>query len=127
MSKAAAASIEQQITFAAIQRARLDKLLVDILGAYDREMTSVPVAGVSVETGLGSEINTATDLQKRWQARFKSEYSTIDKYRSNKLMSSTLRDVVWSATASDGMGTWIPTAAIDYSEVEGNARFVAGQ
>lgn len=91
--------------------------------AYDREMTTLPV----VETGLGSEINTANDLQKQWQARFKSQYTSIDKYRFDKLMTGALQDVEWSATASEGMGVWVPNDAIEYSEVEGNARFTPGQ
>lgn len=94
-----------------------------MLGAYDREKTMLPV----VETGLGSEIGTATDLQKHWQRRFKTEYFSLDKDRIDTLMIGTLRDVAWSATASDGMGVWMPTEAIEYSEVEGNLRFVPGR
>lgn len=110
-----------------IQDARLDRLLVEMLGAYDREMTTVPVGGVSFETGLGQEINTATDLQKRWQSRFKSEYCGIEKYHLDSLVSGSLQDVVWSATASDGLGVWKPTHVVDISEVEGNTRFTPGQ
>lgn len=98
-----------------------------MLSAYDREMTTVPIGGVCLETGLGPEINTATDLQKHWQSRFKSEYFGIDKYRFDNLMSSSLQDVVWSATASDGLGVWMPTHVVDISEVEGNTSFIPGQ
>lgn len=114
---------DEQLTFTAIQSARLDKLLVDMLCAYDREKTILPV----VETGLGSEISTATDLQRHWQARFKTEYFSLEKSRIDTLMSGALLDVGWSATASDGMGIWMPTEAIDISEVEGDVRFVPGQ
>lgn len=87
----------------------------------------MPIGGVSVETGLGSEIKTATDLQKHWQSRFTTEYLGFDKYRFKNLMSSSLQDVVWSATASDGLGVWEPTHVVDISEVEGNTRFIPGQ
>lgn len=50
------AGVTQKITFATIQRARLDKLLVDMLRAYDKEATAVPLGGIITETGLGSEI-----------------------------------------------------------------------
>lgn len=56
----AGASVMQKITFASIRRARLDKLLVDMLRAYDRETTAVPLGGTAMETGLGSEIESKT-------------------------------------------------------------------
>ncbi|KAJ4422430.1 hypothetical protein N0V82_002878 [Gnomoniopsis sp. IMI 355080] len=125
--EASAPSVQKNITFPMIQDARLDRLLVEMLGAYDREMTTVPVGGVSFETGLGQEINAAADLQKSWQSRFKSEYFGIEKYRLDSLMSGSLQDVVWSTTASDGLGVWMPTHVVDISEVEGNTRFAPGQ
>lgn len=55
-----------KITFSVIQRARLDQLLADMLAAYDKEMTAAPLGGKVVETGLGSEIEVASMLQKHW-------------------------------------------------------------
>lgn len=59
----------QKVTFSTIQRARLDKLLTDMLRAHDKEITAVPIRGKMFETGLGSEIDTATSLQRHWYAR----------------------------------------------------------
>lgn len=126
-SRSSGAGVMQKVTFAAIQRARLDKLLVEMLRAYDREMTAVPLGGTVIETGLGSEIETASTLQKHWRSRFKSEYSKIEKLRYDGLISGSLRDVAFSALASDGLGVWMPSEAIDISEVEGNTRFMPGQ
>jgi hypothetical protein len=61
------------------------------------------------------------------QSRFKSEYHAIDAYRFNKLMAGSLRDVIWSATASEGLGVWVPKKAIAVSEVEGDNTFIPGQ
>lgn len=61
------------------------------------------------------------------QSRFKSEYFAIDKYRYDNLMSGSLRDVVWSATASDGLGVWVPKEVVEMSEVEGDAKFNPGR
>lgn len=124
-SKASTAQT-QKVTFADIQRARLDKLLVDMFTAYEREKTAVNMHGVVLETGLGSELDTASTLQKHWQSRFKSEYFAIDKYRFDNLMVGTLKDVVFSAVASDGLGVWVPKEANEISEAEGNL-FVPGQ
>ncbi|PSR94435.1 PUA-like domain-containing protein [Coniella lustricola] len=115
-----------KITFSAIQRARLDKLLADMVTAYDKEVVSAPLRGKVVETGLGSEIEVASTLQKHWQSRFESEYYRIDKYRFDKLMTGPLRDVVWSATATEGLGVWAPGKVIEISEAEGNTAFVPG-
>lgn len=98
-----------------------------MLCAYDREMTAVPLGGTVIETGLGSEIGTASTLQEHWRLRFKSEYSKIENLRFDRLMSGSLRDVVFSAIASDGLGVWMPREAVDVSEVEGNTIFVPGQ
>ncbi|KAF3770145.1 hypothetical protein M406DRAFT_245904 [Cryphonectria parasitica EP155] len=118
---------EHKITFSVIQRARLDKLLADMLRAHDKEATAVPLGDNAIETGLRSETETASSLQRCWQSRFESDYLAIDKYRYEDLMSGSLRDMVWSATASDGLGVWIPKEVIEISEVEGNATFFPGQ
>lgn len=55
-----------KITFSAIQRARLDKLLADMMVAYDKETIAAPLGGRVVETGLGSEIDVASTLQEHW-------------------------------------------------------------
>lgn len=120
-------SATQKITFATIQEARLDKLLTDMMRAYDREMTAVPLGGTATETGLGSEIETASSLQRYWESRFKSQYIGIDKYRYDDLMSGSLKDVVWSTLASDSLGVWAPKEAHEISEVEGNTTFVPGR
>lgn len=56
----------QKITFSAIQSARLDKLIADMLRAYDKESTAAPLGGMIVETGLGPEIESKSFLRKRF-------------------------------------------------------------
>lgn len=117
-----------KVSFLTLQTARLDKLLVDMLRAYERETTSVNMHGDVVETGLGSEIETASSLQKYWQSRFKAEYFVIEKYRYDSLMTGRLQDVSFSAVASDGLGVWAPPKdAVEVSEAEGNMKFIPGQ
>lgn len=125
-SKASTITVPK-VTFAAIQRARLDKLLADMLKAYEREMTSINMHGIVVETGLGSEIEAASRLQKYWQSRFKSDYFFIDKYRFDSLLARRLQDVSFSAVASDGLGVWVPKESVECSEAESNMRFIPGQ
>lgn len=117
----------QKITFPAIQRARLDKLLTDVLRAYERETNSINMHGLVVETGLGSESELASSLQKHWQSRFKSEYFMIEKYRLDSLIAESLKDVTFSAVASDGLGVWMPKDAKEVSEAEGHTQFTPGQ
>lgn len=112
-----------KVTFEVIQNARLDKLLVDMIKAYEQVTTSVYLH----ETGLGPEIETASSLQRYWQSRFKAEYFAIDQYRFERLVTGRLHDVSFSAVASDGLGVWVPKVAIECSEVEGNMRFVPGE
>lgn len=52
----------QKITFSAIQGARLDKLIADMLSAYDKELTAAP--GMVIETGLGPEIESKSLLSE---------------------------------------------------------------
>lgn len=53
----------QKITFATIQSARLDKLIADMLKAYDREDTAAPLGETIMETGLGAEIESKLFLR----------------------------------------------------------------
>lgn len=117
----------QKITFPTIQRARLDKLLTDVLRAYERETTSINMHGLVVETGLGPEVEFASSLQKHWQSRFNLEYFTIEKYRFDSLIAESLKDVTFSAVASDGLGVWVPKETKEISEAEGNTQFTPGQ
>lgn len=115
----------QRITFPAVQRARLDELLADVLRACERATTH----GLVVETGLGSETDAASRLQKHWQSRFQSEYAGIEKYRFDILRAESLQDVTFSAVASDGLGVWVPKEATnkEISVAEGNTQFIPGQ
>lgn len=118
---------KKKISFSAIQGARLDRLLADMLMAYHKQVTSVKLNGTVIETGLGPEIEAASSLLKHWQSRFKSEYFSVDKYRYSNLVSGSLRDVKFSSTATDGLGVWVPNEEVETSEVEGSARFIAGE
>ncbi|KAK7717636.1 hypothetical protein SLS64_003131 [Diaporthe eres] len=107
-----------KITFSTIQTARLDKLLGDIIYVFEIESSSAraPIADV----GLGSEIEKVQSLQKHWRARFKSKYFALDQYRLEHLFSNALREVSFSAIASDGLGIWSPKDPITHqlSEAE---------
>lgn len=115
-----------KITFSTIQSTRLDKLLSDIIHVCERK--GIQTRPLDAEVGLGSEIETAQNLQKHWRARFKSKYFALDKYRLESLLSNALQDVSFSDVASDGLGVWLrndtPTLAL--SEVEGNLHFTPG-
>lgn len=115
-----------KITFSTIQTTRLDKLLADIIYVYEIESFSArpPIA----EVGLGSEIEKVQSLQKHWRARFKSEYFALDQYRLKNLFSNALRDVLFSAVASDGLGIWSPKEPITHqlSEAEVSLHYTPG-
>lgn len=61
------------------------------------------------------------------RSKFKSEYYAIGKYRFDKLMAGSLRDVIWSATASEGLGIWVPKNATEVYEADGDNTFTPGQ
>lgn len=115
-----------KLTFSTIQTTRLDKLLADIIYVYEIESSSArpPIA----EVGLGSEIEKVQTLQKYWRARFKSEYFALDQYRLENLFSNALRDVSFSAIASDGLGIWSPKEPIPHqlSEAEVSLHYTPG-
>lgn len=116
----------QNITFSVIQNTRLDKLLAEIIRVYEIESDSARPR--IAEVGLGSEVEKVQSLQKHWRARFKSEYFALDQYRLDSLFSNALRDVVFSAIASDGLGTWSPKQSIvhELSEAEVSLRYTPG-
>lgn len=115
----------QKTTFSVIQETRLDKLLADIIHAYEDESTTRPCIA---EMGLGSEVEQVQSLQKHWRARFKSEYFALDQYRLGSLFSSALRDVLFSAIASDGLGIWSPKEPLTHelSEAEVTSHYTPG-
>lgn len=110
----------QNITLPTIQHTRLDKLLADIIHAYEIESSSARPP--SSEVGLGSEIEKVQSLQKHWRARFKSEYFALDKYRLDDLFSHALRDISFSSIASGGLGIWSPKEPIAHELSEGEVR-----
>lgn len=127
LSKVPASSrASQKITFSAIQDTRLDKLLADIIHVFEIESSSARPS--LAEVGLGSEIEKVQSLQKYWRARFKSEYFALDQYRLSNLFSGPLRDVIFSAIASDGLGLWSPKEPIPHelSEAEVSFHFTPG-
>ncbi|CAN8096775.1 unnamed protein product [Discula destructiva] len=60
--KPAARINKESTTFAALHNARVDKLLVDMTEAHDRETITVSIGGNKIEVGSGSAIDTVTDL-----------------------------------------------------------------
>lgn len=125
-SKAPATSLTSQtITFSVIQNTRLDKLLADIIHVYENGSTARPLIA---EMGLGSEVEKVQSLQKHWRTRFKSEYFALDQYRLDILFSNALRDVLFSAIASDGLGIWSPKEPLTYelSEAEVSLHYTPG-
>ncbi|POS73559.1 hypothetical protein DHEL01_v208052 [Diaporthe helianthi] len=115
----------QVTTFSVIQNTRLDKLLADIIHVYENESTARPRIA---EMGLGSEVEKVQSLQKHWRARFKSEYFSLDQYRLDRLFSNALRDVLFSAIASDGLGIWSPKEPLahELSEAEVALHYTPG-
>lgn len=116
----------QRIAFSTIQDTRLDKLIADIIRVFEIESSSARPS--IAEVGLGSEIEKVHSLQKHWRARFKSEYFALDQYRLDDLFSSALRDVLFSAIASDGLGIWWPKEPVTHelSEAEVSLHFTPG-
>lgn len=116
----------QKITLSVIQNTRLDKLLAEIIHAYENE--SRPARTHIAEVGLGSEVEKVQSLQKHWRARFKSQYFALEQYRLDSLVSNALRDVLFSAIASDGLGIWSPKEPIanELSEAEVSLHYTPG-
>ncbi|KAJ0118496.1 hypothetical protein J7T55_009279 [Diaporthe amygdali] len=117
---------DRRITVPVIQHTRLDKLLSDIIHIYETE--GHPDRPLATDVGLGSEIETARSLQKHWRTRFKSDYFALDKYRLEYLFSNALRDVSFSAVASDGLGVWLPKEVLpaELSEAEASLHYTPG-
>lgn len=116
----------QKITLSVIENTRLDKLLAEIIHAYENERSSIRPH--ITEVGLGSEVEKVQSLQKHWRARFKSQYFALDQYRLDSLFSNALRDVLFSAIASDGLGIWSPKEPIahELSEAEVSLHYTPG-
>jgi hypothetical protein len=116
----------QRITFSAIQDTRLDKLLADII--HVQENPRDPTTSRITEVGLGPKLGKVQSLQRYWRARFKSQYFALDKLRLNNLFSNALRDVLFSAAASDGLGIWAPNRPIahELSEAEVSLHYTPG-
>lgn len=121
-----ASQTSQKITLSTIQNTRLDKLLADIIHVYEIESSSArpPI----VQVGLGSEVEKVQSLQRCWRVRFKSRYFALDQYRLDNLFSNALRDVLFSAIASDGLGIWSPKEPITHelSEAEVSLHYNPG-
>lgn len=115
----------QKIAFQAIQHARLDKLLADMLLASQEKSADVISKDVAEATGLRPEITNARNLQGYWRARFKSDYLSIDRRRYDSI-AKDLRDAWFPSTVGEKGDTRLHEA-IGLSEADGTTHFVPGQ
>lgn len=114
----------QKVDISIVQRARLDKLLADMIPANDEDADAGSKCE-SAATGPWPEIEIARTLQKYWSARFKDEYLALDSRRCDDLIAGGLRDMLFSDVSS-GRGAWSQETNM-LSEKEGMTHFVPGQ
>ncbi|ROW12163.1 hypothetical protein VMCG_00306 [Cytospora schulzeri] len=114
----------QKVDLTIVQRARLDKLLADMLLA-DEKGAYMKSKSRSEAAALWPEIEIARSLQKYWRSRFKNEYFALDKRRCDDLIAGGLRDMLFS-NVSGGQEDW-SYETVGLSEKEGIAHFLPGQ
>lgn len=108
------------IDFDTIRKARLDKLLVDMLCRENRP-TPTPIQ-------FRADMSTAASLQRQWRTRFRAEYFEMDQKRYMTLIrSGRLKDVVYNGSAEGGCHLWRTTVCKQLSELESDQRFEAGK
>ncbi|KAF4979641.1 hypothetical protein FZEAL_4198 [Fusarium zealandicum] len=107
------------IEFAAIENARLDKLLLDIVDPENRPSPT--------PTRFDVDVRLAERLQRRWRARFREDYFTIDQERYLSLSKTgRLKDVEFNLESGSGQERWKAKGCETLSELEGNLEFEPG-
>ncbi|KAJ6446479.1 lysozyme [Purpureocillium lavendulum] len=103
-----------------IRKARLDKLLIDILNPENH-----------LDTGLSypwPRTETAARLQRQWRARFRGDFFDLDKTRYQALpKTGPLRGVTFRDVADSAGDSWRATATEALSEVGRDSQYEAGQ
>lgn len=110
---------EDMLDFETIMRARLDKLLADLVNPVNR-----PPAG-AVGGRQFAAVTAANILQKRWRVRFKERYFEMDELRHAIMLGSgRLRAVSFSTAPDEGIVIW---TADQGRQAEADIQFVPGQ
>ncbi|KAI1754362.1 hypothetical protein F4782DRAFT_539183 [Xylaria castorea] len=114
------------IDFEAIEYARLDKLLSEIVQFADAMKTS----DLSPEFLLRFRVNVsrAKNLRRLWRRRFREQFFMIDKHRCAILVEGgRLKDVSFNSSLDYDLGKW-QTMRVSgpVSEVEANLQFEPG-
>lgn len=112
----------QKVDITLVQRARLDKLLADMMRADEKVAKS---GSKFAATGLWPEIEIARSLQTYWRGRFKIDYFSLDRRRCDDLIAGGLGEMLFS-NVSGGREDW-SQEAVGLSEKEGIAHFHPGQ
>lgn len=112
----------QKVDISLVKRARLDKLLADMMRADEK---IAKYGSTFAATGLWPEIEIARSLQGYWRKRFKVEYFALDRSRCDDLIAGGLREMLFS-DGSGGRDDW-EQDAVGLSETEGIAHFLPGQ
>lgn len=101
-----------------IQKARLDKLMADIIDPTKRPG--------SVASAFQAAISAAGTLQRLWRVRFKEKHFMMDEMRYATLLTSgRLRGISFAhRTVGGGTVTW--TVADNSAAFEDNPQFSAG-
>ncbi|KAL7923943.1 hypothetical protein ACQKWADRAFT_311735 [Trichoderma austrokoningii] len=108
------------LDFAAIQNARLDKLLSDMLTLSHQQ----PL----LHTRYRLDTLMAERLQRLWMARFREKYFNIDQLRHQNLSKTgLLKDVMFNDAATDSWDWWQVEGRETQSGLELNLQFKPGQ
>lgn len=108
------------LDFAAIQNARLDKLLSDMLALGHQQALLHP--RIRVDTLMTER------LQRLWMARFREKYFNIDQLRHQNLSKTgLLKDVIFNDAATGSWDLWQAEGRETLSGLETNLQFKPGQ
>ncbi|KAM5375905.1 hypothetical protein ACJZ2D_005695 [Fusarium nematophilum] len=108
------------IEFETIQNSRLDILLSDILDP-ENQTSQLPAR-------FATDIQLAERLQRRWRARFKEAYFTIDQDRYCDLpRTGRLKDVAMNLKSTKPEERWRASGSETLSELEDDRKFKPGQ
>ncbi|KAI5465652.1 PUA-like domain-containing protein [Mariannaea sp. PMI_226] len=102
-----------RIDFSTIQKARLDKLLSDIINPRNRPSPT--------PTRFRDDVIMVEKLQRLWRTRFREQYFTVDQERYFNLpKTGRLRNVIMSSGTENNQCLWTTQLFGTLSEFEGN-------
>ncbi|CAJ2506423.1 Uu.00g005530.m01.CDS01 [Anthostomella pinea] len=113
------------LDFEAIEFARLDKLLAELLAFA--EMVKVASFTADLPLRFRVDVSHAKSLQRIWRRRFREQFFMMDQHRCAILVKGgRLKDVSFNNSLTYDVSKWETKMSDPISELEGNLQYEAG-